>query len=69
MQENRGICPFYKHKFTDNGEVLSCQVTGEYIHVKDDKSLLKVASGIDETCLGFDYIGCKYYKMMINEQR
>jgi hypothetical protein len=68
MQEERGTCPFYKYKVTNDSEILSCQAIGEYIPVTDDDSLLKVAKGIDETCLGFEYIQCEHYKKKIKEQ-
>ena len=63
----RGICPFYKYRPTNTAEILSCEATGEYIPVADSDSFNKFSTKIDETCLGFEYVQCPYYKKKIKE--
>jgi hypothetical protein len=58
----KGTCPFYKYKITENSEILGCTASGEFIPVADSESLTKVAANIDETCLGFDFVKCPHYK-------
>jgi len=65
----RGICPFYKYKITNNTEILSCEATHEFVPVADSDSLTKVATLIDETCLGFDYVDCPKYKKKMKEKK
>ena len=69
VKPKKGICPFYKYRITNTAEILSCEVTREYVPVADSASLTKFATKIDETCLGFDYVQCPEYKKKTKENK